>query len=149
MDSPFAEFGPAISPGGDWVAYVSDESGRPEVYVRAFPDGGRPYPISTEVSYAPSWAPDGSEIYLVTRQGVVAARVDTESGVVVESRSDLFGGPFELVSSGGGAEYDVAPDGRFVSVFETAAQGGASLPPVVVLNVFEELRQRLGESRRR
>ncbi|MEJ2504080.1 MAG: hypothetical protein P8177_12350, partial [Gemmatimonadota bacterium] len=47
VDTRANEDEPDVSPDGRWVAYVSDESGREEVYVRSYPDGGRPWPIST------------------------------------------------------------------------------------------------------
>jgi serine/threonine-protein kinase len=146
--TPFSEAGAAISPQGDWIAYVSDESGRDEVYVRAFPEGGRPYPISTEWSAAPVWAPNGEEIFFVVEAGLTAAQLSTESGVVVRARSVLFSlGRFELLSDNG-AQYDVGPDGRLLTIFEPYADARAHGGPVVVLNVFEELRRRLGESGR-
>ena len=142
--TPFDEYGGRISPGGDWIAYVSEESGRPGVYVRAFPGGGRPYPVSNSASFGPMWSPDGTEIYYDSGRRLTVAQVSTESGVVVESRTALFDStPFDLVS--GGAMYSVGSDGRFLAVYGNGAEPGER-DLVVVLNVFEEVRRRLGEA---
>ncbi len=62
-ESDFAEGHPSLSPIGRWLAYTSDESGRREVYVRAFlePEGRRQ--ISTEGGTEPIWNPDGNELF--------------------------------------------------------------------------------------
>ena len=57
------EVGPAISPDGVWLAYVSGESGRREIYVQPFPDGGERHQISTDGGLYPVWSPDGRIIY--------------------------------------------------------------------------------------
>jgi eukaryotic-like serine/threonine-protein kinase len=75
----FNEALPHISPDGRWIAYVSDESGRNEVYVREFslgPDGkSQPtpkHPISTGGGTDPHWRDDGKElIYFSTDQRAV------------------------------------------------------------------------------
>ena len=64
------EFGPVISHDGQWIAYVSSETGRQEVYVQRFPDLGLRQQISTDGGMDPTWSPDGGELfYLGTRGG--------------------------------------------------------------------------------
>jgi Tol biopolymer transport system component len=71
LDSPFSEMDGAFSPDGRWIAYRSDESGRPEVYVRSFPDPSAKYRISINGSadlhgrYRPRWAHGGRELIYV------------------------------------------------------------------------------------
>ena len=60
--SPSLEFDPAFSPDGRWLAYSSDETGRPEVYVRSFPDGLRKWRVSSEGGSYSAWSKDGREI---------------------------------------------------------------------------------------
>ena len=63
LATPFSERVPMFSPDGQWLAYVSDESGRDEVYVRpASGEGGRQV-ISTTGGTEPMWAPDGRELF--------------------------------------------------------------------------------------
>ena len=88
---PFDENGvtsrhPAFSPDGRWVAYVSNGSGRNEVYVRAYPDPATPIPISTDGGEEPVWARSGRELFF--RRGnnmmavdIVAARDRLSAGV--------------------------------------------------------------------
>jgi eukaryotic-like serine/threonine-protein kinase len=52
-----------FSPDGRWVAYFSDESGKPEVYVRPFPSGPGQWKVSTNGGREPRWSSDGKEIY--------------------------------------------------------------------------------------
>jgi DNA-binding SARP family transcriptional activator/Tol biopolymer transport system component len=101
----------AISPDGHWVAYVSDESGRDEVYVRAFPDPGRPTAVSDGGGREPRWSASGAEIFYRDVHGLVAAHVRATSPIIVDSRELLFDDrPYE--SSVDGAAYDVHPDGQ-------------------------------------
>lgn len=54
---------PALSPDGRWLAYVSDETGRPEVYVQAFPNPGARYLISANRGREPVWSRDGRQLF--------------------------------------------------------------------------------------
>ncbi len=76
--SGFNEWAALFSPepgGPHWVAYASDESGRPEVYVQSYPTGGRRIPVSTAGGVRPLWSPDGRELYYVTGDAMVVARM--------------------------------------------------------------------------
>lgn len=76
---------PAVSPDGRWLAYVSDETGSNQVYVRAFPDlNSGVWRVSTRGGVMPMWAYRGRELYyLDDNLGLVAAQVDTDSGFQV------------------------------------------------------------------
>ena len=70
-----------FSPHDDLVAFTSQESGRPEVYVATFPDHRRTWPVTTEGGRALSWRNDGREILVATLSGhIVAYPVSTEGG---------------------------------------------------------------------
>ena len=130
---------------------MSDESGNPDVYVRSFPDGGRPWSISRGVGRVPMWSRSGEEIvYGVTGEGFVAATVELSEEVRVSSTRVLLRNiaPFE-VSAGGrpSASYDLSLDGERLLLIArpgTGATLAAAEGNVLVLNVFEELRQRTG-----
>ena len=69
--SSFDEFAERLSPDGKWLAYTSNESGRNELYVTAFPDGGSKWQISSE-GVQPSgafWSRDGSALYYMAEGG--------------------------------------------------------------------------------
>ena len=66
MHTPFQEEEAQFSPDGRWIAYTSDESGRPEIYVRAFPIGSDRIRVSTAGATMPMWSPSGQEIFYRT-----------------------------------------------------------------------------------
>ena len=140
LATPFNECQAAFSPDGQWIAYVSDEVGRPEVYVRAYPGPGGKWPISTEGGIEPVWGPNAGELFYRSLHGkMMAVPVRLEPEFNAEKPKILFEDRFETVQSYV-RNYDVSPDGkRFVMI-----QREHQSPPteiVVVLNWFEELKR--------
>jgi Tol biopolymer transport system component len=127
LKTAFRESSSAFSPDGKWMAYLSNESGRAEVYVRPFvspsntdlvPSGGGEQQVSTTGGIYPAWAPDGKEIYYLNPAGDMMAapiRVTAEAleaGVPVKLfATRILGGGTDASQ---GRQYDVAPDGRFL-----------------------------------
>jgi Tol biopolymer transport system component len=71
----------AFSPRDDYVAYGSQESGRPEVYVTTFPDRRQTWPLTTEGGQVLSWSSDGREILVATLSGhIIGYPVSTNGG---------------------------------------------------------------------
>jgi serine/threonine-protein kinase len=108
--TPANEAAPDISPDGNLIAYVSDATGRNEVYVRPFPSGGGQWQISTSGGSEPLWRRDGGALYFRSGQAVFAASV-------IRGATPTFGAPRKLfegryLENGRGVAYDVAPDGR-------------------------------------
>src|SRR5439155_3889229 len=66
LQTQFGEYQPEISPDGKWIAYVSDETGRGEVYIRPFPTGAGRWQVSTNGGYYPRWRRDGKEVFFVS-----------------------------------------------------------------------------------
>jgi serine/threonine-protein kinase len=94
LATDFFERFPAISPDGRWIAYMSDESGQEEVYVRPFPFAAGKWQVSDGGGGWPSWSPDGSEIFYRSDDGLMSATVTTESGSLRAGR------PLSLTSGG-------------------------------------------------
>jgi hypothetical protein len=84
LSTPFNESAPMISPDGRWIAYQSNESGRYEIYVQPFPDGGRRVQVSPDNGVYPRWSPRGDELFFrsaSTRAGMSVAAFDGRGGV--------------------------------------------------------------------
>ena len=94
MTGPDDELAPDVSPDGKWMAYVSEMSGRDEVYVTSFPRTGARVQISGEGGTSPVWSADGDEIFYQDGNTMVAAQLDTSDGVRVVSRETLFTGEY-------------------------------------------------------
>ena len=106
---------PRVSSNGKWVAYVSEISGRREVYVRSFPTLGGVFQISTGGGDEPLWSRDGSRIYYRSGREFVAATLSFGAeDVHVANRQKLFDGDYVVGDIH--ASWDVAPDGRFLVV---------------------------------
>ena len=102
----------AFSPNGRFIAYVSDESGRNEIYVQAFPDSGRRWTLSVGGGAGPIWSHDGRELFYARGTEIWAVPVETEREFTADVPTQLFDGPYGL--EGGHPHYDVSPDGRFL-----------------------------------
>ena len=140
--SEFDELMPRISPDGKWIAYVSDESGIGEVYVRRFPGPSGKVQISLGGGSEPIWAPDGRGIYYRRARDVMAARVSSSSGFSVRDRVKLFEGTY--ATSPVHANFDVSPDGkRFLMINHASSDADV----IIVRNWASEVRERLRERR--
>ena len=114
FDERYGQF----SPDSRWVAYSSDESGRFEVYVRAFTEGGGhvsagKWQVSSTGGYSPRWRADGKELYFNALDGkLMAAAVRSRETFGVKTPEVLFdtGHPSDL--SYRDFYYDVRPDGQ-------------------------------------
>jgi Tol biopolymer transport system component len=120
LTTPYNEYYPALSPDGRWLAYVSDESNRNEVYVRPFAGPGGKVLVSQGGGTEPIWSRDGRELFcrgsLADGPTLIAARIEPGAQFRVLSRTPLFeDADFEMATPH--ANYDVMPDGQsFVMV---------------------------------
>ena len=118
---------PRLSPDGRWIAYVSTESGREEVYVVPFDGTSGKWQISNAGGHYPAWAPDGSHLYFFTLD-MVLSEVDVKSSggaIDFSTPRALFRVEMNQVTTSG---YAVAPDGHFL-----INGGQSSEPPLSVL----------------
>ena len=145
LATPFQERGVSLSPDGRWVAQVSDESGRDEVYVRPYPGPGGQVIISTGGGEEVVWGPDGSELFYRNGDQVMVVKVNTAQTFAADVPVPLFVAPYALDNAGGGAgnpNYDVSPDGEFIFVEQDSRSGVEGVIPInVVLNWTEELKR--------
>jgi serine/threonine-protein kinase len=140
--TPFDESAPSFSPDGKWLAYVSDESGRSEVYVQPFPGPGAKWLISLNGGTEPAWSRDKNKLELYFRSGdTLMSTTVTTDGTELKTTKPLpvFEGRYATLE--GARNYDVVPDKPgFVLVRSDDSGDGAQFN--VVLNWFSELRGR-------
>ena len=111
---------PMPSPDGKWFAFVSDQSGEQEVFVRSLEQGGEEVQVSQGGGTEPVWSPDGHELYYRgfadRRLKLMAATIRTKPELEVVSRTALFSLE-DIVGAAPHANYAVSPDGKtFVMV---------------------------------
>ena len=142
LGSRFNEFLADLSPDGRWLAYVSDESGLEEIYVRSYPDMERKWQISTDGGLEPAWSADGQELFYRDAEGrsVMVVSIATEPDFSPGRPRLLLEGTF-VPSPWFGRNYDVAPDGQSFVMVENVVPEDIQTDLQVVLNWFEELEQ--------
>ena len=146
--TPFAERGGAFSPDGRWLAYVSDRSGRDEVYARPFPGPGGEITVSVGGGDEPVWAASGTELYYRTATDLMVVMVESAGPELkIGPPAVLFRDGY--VRDAGGAagipNYGASPSGDgFVMVEEPDAVVSAEEGQLhLVLNFVEELKLRV------
>jgi Tol biopolymer transport system component len=144
---PFNAGGATFSPDGRWVAYVSDETGRDEVYVRSFPEPGTSVQVSGEGGTEPTWARNGHELFFRNGDEMVTVEVTLQPTFaagrprVLFSRDNPPGQSGRLYESE--PDYAVSADGqRFL--MPAYRRDPSSIPSAhVVLNWFEALKAKM------
>ena len=113
MATPFGEGEPRLSPDGNWLAYESDLSGRPEVYLATYPDLTDRIRISQGGGSTPLWADDGSELYYRSGDRVMAVEVSLGAPPSASPPVVLFRGDYDNSQQN---NWDVDAQGRFLMV---------------------------------
>jgi Tol biopolymer transport system component len=131
------EWGPRISPDGRYVAYVSDESGREEIYLKRFPSGDGKWQASVNGGVWPVWSRDGGELIYRLNYRMKAVSVKTEPALTLGTPQELFSANDSRLRVRP-RRYDVVPGGQRLigvqSLEEDADQAGIK----VILNWFAE-----------
>jgi Tol biopolymer transport system component len=133
LDGDADEVSPAVSPDGRWIAYVSNQSDRDEVYVTAYPKPEGVVQISVAGGANPSWSTDSRVIYYFQNHEFIAVTLSTDGGLRVVGRRTLFEGDFRQYRWH--RQYDVHPDGQHFVMIEDPPGGHLE----VILNWFTEL----------
>jgi Tol biopolymer transport system component len=128
---PFHEYGAQFSPDGNWVAYVSGESGEEEVYLRPFPEGTQRRQVSVGGGRFPRWSAETNELfYLNSNLQITAVTVTTEPELQISRPEPLFAANLRFGSSD---HFDVAPDGQSFLI-NTPVNPAASRSISLILN---------------
>jgi serine/threonine-protein kinase len=150
-DSPSQKQGyPDFSPDGRWLAYMSSETGRDEVYVRPYPGPGQVSKVSINGGAQPVWSHTSGELFFTVADRAPSTDFYTVMVVTVTTTPTFKAGipralPAQVRLTMPMRGYDVSADGqRFFTLRETKA---TLLPPpsqmIVVLNWVEELKRRV------
>ena len=138
LQTGFNEGQGQFSPDGRWMAYVSDESGRREVYVQTFPASGGKWQISDAGGAYPRWRRDGKELFYVTAgQELMAVAVQSDSTFQAGGPHALFEPRFFQPV----IPYTVSDDGQRFLV-NTPLEEDNSSPVIVVVDWTAELKKR-------
>jgi hypothetical protein len=131
----FDESGAVFSPDGRFLAYVSDESGHLEIYVRPYPKGTEKWAISTNGGAEPVWSLDGRELFYRENDTMMAVPVTLQPIFKAGVPRRLFDGRFDWSNT---HQHYSAGGGRFLKVQRDQDVGAERLH--VILNFVEELK---------
>jgi serine/threonine protein kinase len=143
VNTSFQESHGQFSPDCRWVAYISNESGRFEVYVQPFPGPGGEWQVSTGGGIEPRWRRDGKELFYIAPDSKLMAVPIQGAGQTLEAgapvalfQTRIVGGSQNLQ----GQQYAVAPDGqRFL--INTAVDEATASPITIVTNWARALKK--------
>jgi len=113
LDTPANEAQARLSPDGRWIAYVSDSSGTPEIYIRRYPELDAPRQVSAGGGSQPQWRGDQQELfYLAPDRSLMAVTVRPGAHVSFDTPRRLFRAPIADSPSDARESYAAMPDGR-------------------------------------
>jgi serine/threonine-protein kinase len=149
LKSQFDDAGPAFSPDGHWLAYLSDVSGKYEVYVRAFPPPASGQASQWQISNSggtrlppmgPVWSRNGQELIYGAGDRLMMVSYSVNGDSFVPEKKRVW------IDKLGGTHWDLAPDGKRVAVVTPLATLETPKPDhevVLLENFFDELRRRV------
>lgn len=139
MQEPKGQCCAKFSPDGRFAVYGATETGRSEIWVRPFPEGDAKWLVSDAGGRAPRWSKDGTEIFYVEEDKLVAVKVTTTPAFSTGPKEVLFRSDSSLGSYR--AHYAVTDDGQRFVVAERVAEDRPAVIRVVQ-NWYEEFRHR-------
>ena len=147
LQEPYHERRPRLSPDGRWLAYVSDESGQNEVYIRSFPELGSKQKVSLDGGMDHQWSADGSELFFRNGDDLHVVEIGSNAKLEIGSPRLLFSRSFPghsatpFAISFGYSLYDVTPDGQRFVAFEEEESEPEPTHLNLILNWAEELKR--------
>jgi Tol biopolymer transport system component len=141
LNTRFDEHSPVFSPDGHWLVYVSDETGRNEVYVQSRPSGRGRWLISAGGGNEPVWSADGQTLFYRKADAMMEVAIRTEPSFRAGTPRVVFEGSFQA-GAYDSLSYDVSDDGRRFLMIERDLESTPNQLNVV-LDWDEELRGRV------
>lgn len=151
LEEKYNEVLPSVSHDGKWIAYVSWETGQPEVYVRPFPDIEKgKWRVSDTGGLGPLWSKDSRKLFYRSGDAVMAVGVETDPAFKAGKPEVLFRGNYNYWGVGQAMDplWHIGPDGKFMMVKEVKPNEKTPTAEAprkinIVLNWFEELKQQV------
>jgi Tol biopolymer transport system component len=147
LKTQYNETTPQFSPDGRWLAYLSDESGRWEVYVQPYPGPGGKWQVSTQGGTEPVWNPAGGELFYRAGNRMMTVPITLQPGFSAGKPVVLFEGPW-LSAPRTLPNYDVSRDGQRFLMLKPADEDQGPQQIVVVQNWLEELKKRMAAGKK-
>jgi len=143
--SEYLERNPEVSPDGRFLAYMSNETGVLEVYLRPFPNANDgKWAVSTAGGLNPLWSRDGKELFYRNGQGDLVAVEITATGTPPIGRQRVLFSALPYTGESTHRSYDITPDGkRFVMIRKSAVTAPPTEQLIVVENFFDVLRRKV------
>jgi Tol biopolymer transport system component/DNA-binding winged helix-turn-helix (wHTH) protein len=140
MVTAAVETGANFSPDGRSLAYVSDESGTQEVYVRSYPHPGPRWQVSTDGGTEPVWDPSGGMLFYRNKDRMMAVDITTRPSFAVAKPRVLFEGRYlGFPAWDHTPSYDVARTGHPFIMIKDSERATPPTEISIVLNWFDEL----------
>ncbi|MBZ5589864.1 MAG: serine/threonine-protein kinase [Acidobacteriia bacterium] len=140
LATKFNEGNGMFSPDGRWLAYQSNESGRPEIYITPFPQGGGKWQVSQGGGVTASWKVDGQGLYFATPDGrLMEASVGSKGPAVEVGTPHEYSKAMMAAPNPGAWSYAVAPKGDRVLVVQS--EKSSAVPLTLVTNWTEGLKR--------
>ncbi|OVE78773.1 hypothetical protein BVY01_04520 [bacterium I07] len=131
------EHSPAISPDGHWIAYVSDKTGRSEIYMTPYPGPGREELVSTQGGVGPLWAPDGRELFYREGRRMMVVSMETNPSLKLGKPELMFVSNYLKNNMDWIPVYDIHRDGEHFLMVKSDEKPLSQIN--IVVNWFEEL----------
>ena len=142
LETGFDKFQARVSPHSDFVAYSTNESGTYQIVVQTFPDAsGGKWQITAEGGVEPKWRRDGRELYYLNFEGKLMSVAIGGAPFTAGRPVELFQTPLTVnrAQPTRDRRYDIAPDGRFLTVIPSATS--EPTPYSVIVNWTEGLQK--------